>query len=147
VGLLVSISTAAALLAIYVIGRLIDDHKGGLLLKVGAISNSIVHVFRVFVTTPAQAFFVSFINEPMTACYRMPYTKGLYDAADSVPGYRIVYITLFDLARMFGVFLFWMFAYIATFFITSNLLLFQIMFIIGAITSLGVMLQRFPALR
>lgn len=147
VGLIVSISTAAALVAIYVIGKLIDNHQGGLLLKTGATLNAIVHIFRIFVTTPAQAFFVSFINEPMTASYRMPYTKGLYDAADSVPGYRIVYLTLFDLMRMAGVFCFWVFAYFATFFITSDLLLFQIMFVIGAITSLGVMLQRFPALQ
>jgi MFS family permease len=147
VGLVISISTAAALVAIYTIGRLIDDHRGGLLLRSGAIANSVVHIFRIFVTTPAQVFFVSLINEPMTASYRMPYTKGLYDAADSVPGYRIVYLTLFDLVRMLGVFMFWMFAYVATFFISSNLLLFQIMFLIGAITSLGVMLQRFPALR
>ena len=109
--------------------------------------NAVMHLFRIFVTTPAQAFFVSFINEPMTAGYRMPYTKGLYDAADSVPGYRIVYLTLFDLVRMGGVLLFWFGAYVATFFVTSELVLFQAIFIIGAITSLGVMLQRFPALQ
>jgi len=147
VGLLVSISTAAALIAIYVIGQLIDKHKGLLLLNASASANAIVHIFRMFVTTPAQAIFISFINEPMTASYRMPYTKGLYDAADSVPGYRIVYLTLFDLIRMAGVFLFWLFAYCATFFIQSDILLFQILFVLGAIASLGVMLQKFPALR
>ena len=147
VGLIVSISTAAALIAIYTIGRLIDDHKGAALLNYSALMNAVMHLFRIFVTTPAQAFFVSFINEPMTAGYRMPYTKGLYDAADSVPGYRIVYLTLFDLVRMGGVLLFWFGAYVATFFVTSELVLFQAIFIIGAITSLGVMLQRFPALQ
>ena len=147
VGLIVSISTSAALIAIFVIGRLIDKHQGNLLLNTGAMTNAIVHIFRIFVTTPAQAFFVSFINEPMTASYRMPYTKGLYDAADSVPGYRIVYLTLFDLVRMAGLFIFWLFSYFATFFISSNTLLFQIMFAIGALASLGVMLQRFPALQ
>lgn len=147
VGLIVSISTAAALIAIYVIGRLIDKHKGNLLLKTGAITNAIVHIFRIFVTTPAQAFFVSFINEPMTASYRMPYTKGLYDAADSEPGYRIVYLTLFDLARMVGLFIFWLLAYMATFFINSYVVILQLVFVIGAVTSLGVMLQRFPALQ
>jgi hypothetical protein len=114
VGLLVSISTAAALIAIYVIGQLIDKHKGLLLLNASASANAIVHIFRMFVTTPAQAIFISFINEPMTASYRMPYTKGLYDAA---------------------------------FFIQSDILLFQILFVLGAIASLGVMLQKFPALR
>lgn len=147
IGLLVSVSTATALLAIYFIGRLIDNHRGGLLLKVGALANAIVHLVRPFVTGPLQAIFVSFVNEPMTASYRMPYTKGLYDAADSVVGYRIVYITLIDTFRMFGLLVFWLFAYIASFFVSNEVAVLQAAFFVGAIASLGILTQRFPALK
>ncbi len=147
VGLLISISTLATLLAIYSIGKLIDDHRGGLLLRVGAISNAIIHFFRIFISTPAQALFIGFINEPATASFRMPYFKGLYDSADSVAGYRIVYLTLCDLIRMLGTLIFWCFAYLLTILIDSNLLIFQILFVVGGISSFGIMLQRFPALR
>lgn len=147
IGLLVSVSTGTALLAIFFIGRLIDNHKGGLLLRVGAISNSVVHLVRPFVSGPLQAIFVSFVNEPMTASYRMPYTKGLYDAADSVVGYRIVYLTLVDAFRMFGLFVFWLSAYIASFFVSSEVAILQAAFFVAAISSLGILTQRFPALK
>lgn len=147
VGLLVSLSTASALMAFYLIGKLIDDKKGGLLLKFGAISNAIVHCIRPFVTAPLQALTIGVINEPMTASYRMPYIKGYYDASDSVPGYRIVYIVVFDIVRMIGLFVFWTIAYILARLITDDILVLQILFIFGAIASLGVLFQRFPALR
>ena len=147
VGLLVSLSTASALMAFYLIGKLIDDKKGGLLLKFGAISNAVVHCIRPFVTVPLQALTIGVINEPMTASYRMPYIKGYYDASDSVPGYRIVYIVIFDIVRMIGLFVFWTIAYILAKLITDDILVLQILFIFGAIASLGVLFQRFPALR
>lgn len=147
VGLLVSLSTVVALGAIYLIGKLIDKHKGGAMLKFGTVSNAVVHLIRPFVNTPVQAFTLSFINEPMTASYRMPYSKGLYDSADSVPGYRIVYITLFDTFRMLGLFVFWVGAYIASFYITNDIVLLKWLFVVGALCSLGILTQRFPALK
>lgn len=147
VGLLVSLSTASALIAFYLIGKLIDDKKGGLLLKVGAISNAVVHLIRPFVTVPMQALTIGVINEPMTASYRMPYIKGYYDASDSVPGYRIVYIVVFDIVRMIGLFVFWTIAYILAKIISDDILVLQVLFIFGAIASLGVLFQRFPALK
>ncbi len=147
VGLLTSVGTAMALLTFYLIGKLIDDKKGGLLLKVGVFVNSIMHILRIFVTTPIQALLVSIVNEPVTASYRMPFAKGLYDAADSVTGYRIVYITLFDSFRMFGLLIFWSVAFVTSLFIHDEKVLLQTLFVYGAISSLGILTQRFAALR
>ena len=147
IGLLVSISTTIALVAFYLIGKLIDDQKGGLLLKVGVILNSIVHLLRPFVNTPAQAIGVGVVNEPISASYQMPYNKGLYDAADSVPGYRIVYLTIFDGFRMLGLFIFWLGAYIASLYINNDALLLKSLFVVGAIASLGILFQKFTALK
>lgn len=147
IGVLISLSTAIALTTVYLIGKLIDRHKGGILLKIGVICNAALHIVRVFTSTVFQAFTISFVNEPLTASYRMPFTKGLYDAADSVPGYRIVYITLFDTFRMLGVLVFWLGAYIASYYITSDTLLLRYLFFVGALASLGILTQRFPALK
>jgi MFS family permease len=147
IGVLASVSTALALIAIYLIGRLIDQSKGLIMLKVGAILNAVLHIIRPFIITPLGALIVSFINEPLTASYRMPFSKGLYDAADSVTGYRIVYLTLFDSFRMLGLFIFWLGAYIASFFVTNDINILKFMFVIGGISSLGILLQKFPALK
>lgn len=147
IGLLVSISTAIALLAFYLIGKLIDDNRGGLLLKVGIYLNSLVHLIRPFVSTPVQAIGVGVVNEPITASYQMPYNKGLYDAADSVPGYRIVYLTIFDVFRASGLFTFWLIAFVGSLFITNDVILLKILFVIGAFASLGILSQKFAALR
>ena len=146
-GLLISISTLTALIAIYTIGKLIDDRRGGLLLKWGAIGNSLVHVLRPFVTTAPQAFTIGVVDEPLTVSYRMPYNKGMYDASDSVPGYRIVYLVALDIVRMLAVLFFWIFAYALTFFMTNDVLILKILFVLGSISSLGILTQRFPALR
>ena len=147
IGLLVSIGTAASLVAIYLIGKKIDDHKGGILFKTGVIINSFIHLVRPFVVTPIQAISVSLLNEPVSASYQMPYMKGLYDASDSVPGYRIVYLTLIDNFRMLGLLLFWGGAFIASLFITNDISILKAMFIVGAVASLGILSQRFAALK
>jgi MFS family permease len=147
IGLLVSIGTAASLLAIYLIGKLIDNHRGGLLFKVGVYINSFIHLLRPFVVTPIQAISISLINEPVSASYQMPYMKGLYDAADSVPGYRIVYLTLIDNFRMLGLLLFWGGAFIASLMIENDISILKAMFVVGSIASLGILSQRFAALK
>lgn len=146
IGIIIAVSTAIALLSIYLIGKLIDDKKGLILLNTGVIINAFMHLLRPFVTLPSQAASLSFINEPITSSYRMPYLKGLYDATDSVTGYRIVYVTIFDLVRMSGQLVFWLIAYVLSFFIVNDADLLRILFVFGAIASLGIMIQRFPAL-
>lgn len=145
-GLLSAVSTIAALLAVFAIGKLIDRRQGGALLNFGAISNAVVHLFRPFATSALQVLAINVVNEPMTASYRMPYLKGRYDAADSVPGYRIVYITLNDFALAAANFMFWLFMWSACFYINPVTVM-QISFVIASVASLGIMTQKFIALR
>ena len=147
IGSIVAMSTLISLIAIYAIGKTIDDKRGGMLFKGGVVINTFIHIARVFVVTPLQALFITFANDPISASYQMPYTKGLYDAADSVPGYRIVYLMLMDNVRMFGLFLFWSAAYILSTIINNDIDIFKIMFVVGSLTSLGILSQRFAALR
>jgi MFS family permease len=146
IGALASVSTIAALATAYIIGKLIDDNKGRLILNIGAYSNAVVHILRIFVSSIGQAFAINVANEPLTTMYRMPFLKGVYDASDSVPGYRIVYYMLTDMHSAFGNVLFWTFIYIASSNLSDKLTL-QLVFIIGAIMSIVITRQKFAALR
>jgi MFS family permease len=145
-GVLTAISTAVAFLAIFTIGRLIDDNYGKRLLNIGAYANAILHLSRIFVTSPVQALFVNVINEPLTAMYRMPFLKGRYDAADSVPGYRITYFMLIDMFLTVGNVIFWGSLMIIAMHVSDKAAL-QFAFIMGAALSLIITRQKFAALR
>lgn len=145
-GILTAVSTAVALIAIVLIGKLIDDRKGRQLLNIGATINAVLHLFRPFVTNMAQALGVSIINEPVTQMYRMPFLKGRFDASDSVPGYRIVYFMINEFYLAFANVIFWG-SLIVLLLVVPDKLALQITFIVAAILSLCITRQRFRALQ
>ena len=144
-GLLASVSTLVGIFVVYLIGHLVDNNKGRLLLNIGAISNSIIHMLRPFVSTIGQAFGVNIINEPITAMYRLPFLKGMFDASDSVPGYRIAYYMIFEWYVAFANTIFWSFLYFASILWTDYRAL-QLAFIIAAVMSLLITRQKFATL-
>lgn len=146
VGILTALGTVVALIAIKMIGRLIDDHQGGLLLRAGVVLNSAVHFCRAFVATPLQALPVSIVNEPVTSMFQMPYAKGMYDAADSEPGYRVAYLSVMQSMQAIGLFGFWLTMTVLSLLLNDEMTL-RAGFILGAFTTLGILYQRFPALR
>lgn len=95
VTLLVSIITSA------IFGRLIDESKGGLLLKVGVGINVIVHFSRALVTTAVGTVGINAANEVASTALGMSFMRGIFDIADS-SGYRIVYIIIVEIIKNFG---------------------------------------------
>jgi MFS family permease len=145
-GVLASVSTIVALTAIYVIGKLIDENRGKLLLNTGAYLNAVLHLCRSFITTIGQAFAVNVINEILTPMYRMPFLKGKYDASDNVPGYRIVYYMLTEISISLVNIPFWLSLYLISSVYDEKLTL-QIAFVVGAIMSIVITRQKYEALR
>lgn len=145
-GILMSVSTAVALLATYAIGKLVDEHRGGMLLKFGVICNAILHLFRPFITGAGQILGINLINEPLTVAYRLPYLKGRFDAADQVVGYRALYFMINDIFSSLGNLIIWFFIWLTSVFIDPIWSL-KASFIFAAIFSLLIMLQKFPALK
>lgn len=145
-GILTSISTAVALLAIYAIGKLVDKRRGGLLLKIGTISNALMHVLRAFATSVGQVLGINIVNEPVTVAYRLPYLKGRFDVADQVVGYRALYFMINDIFAAIGNTILWGFMWIASIVINPIWSL-KVSFIFAAVFSLLIMTQRFPALK
>ena len=104
-----------------------------------------IHVARVFVRSYVPAVATNLANETITAGYRMPYIKGMYDAADDLPGYRIVYITSME---WFGSLLkgvAWAFLAIMSIGISVHMVM-VVGFGIAGVCSLLVTTERFRAL-
>lgn len=100
-GILSSVTILAAVLASYTYGKLIDNSKGGNLLKFSVIANAIVHMFRPFATLPAAIVGTNIANEAATMGYTMSFTRGIFDTAD-LSGHRILYLCVCEAVSNFG---------------------------------------------
>jgi MFS family permease len=100
-GILSSVTIVAAIVASYAYGKLIDRSKGGALLKMSVIANSLVHVSRAFASTPVMVVGTNITNEVATMGYNMAFTRGTLDTAD-LSGHRIVYLSAIDSFSNFG---------------------------------------------
>lgn len=147
IGSIVSLSILVAIGLARMIGKIVDNRRGRSLLRLSVLVNSLIHVVRPFTSGYVMALGINLVNEGVTAGYRMPYFKGMYDAADDHPGSRIVYIAVMELFANLSRAAFFIFAATCAYFVASEHLVFGILFFVGAISSLLIMLERFPALK
>jgi hypothetical protein len=141
-GAITSLAVIVSIFMAKAVGKMADDHKGRALLRFGSTANAVLHLFRPFVGNFSSALAVNFVNEALTVSYRMPYIKGMYSAADDHPGHRIAYLTVMEFFGLFSrVILFFSAAGLA-YVIKDE----KILFGIGAISSLAIMTERYPAL-
>lgn len=144
-GGLVSLGFLVSILSAYFIGKLVDDKKGKLLLRVGSTLNALLHFFRPLVTTIPAAAIVSVINEIVTVSYRIPYHKGMYDAADHLPGHRIVYIMIMEATGSVAKLFIWVMLYILTLSLGSKEV-FVVGFVFAGLASLLIMTEKFKGI-
>lgn len=90
VGFMVSIFSA------YGIGKVVDKKRGRELLRFSAFVDMFIQFFKPFVQSVPFAFAVNTAGETTAVSMRIAYQKGMYDAADDLPGNRIVYISLME---------------------------------------------------
>ncbi len=100
-GGLASFGVFVGMLAAWTFGQIVDRHKGGVLLIVGIAANMIIHLFRPFVTSVAGVMGVNTANEIATSAYVMPFTRVIFDVADT-SGYRITYMMFIEMILNFG---------------------------------------------
>lgn len=144
-GALASIAVIASLTSAYAIGHLIDNSRGRLLLRFSATANAGLHIFRVFISTYPMALLVNIINEVVTIGYHLPYSKGLYDAADEKGDNRIAYMVVMEMFGSSIKALTWVLIMIMTIVFSDKVVL-QAAFIVAAIASLLIMTEKFKAL-
>ena len=70
-GGLASLGVAVSMVAAWVFGRLVDRHKGDVLLVLGIVGNTITHLFRPFIGTTTGVMGVSVANETATSAYSL----------------------------------------------------------------------------
>jgi MFS family permease len=145
-GSVASISVIASIIIARSFGKLVDDRKGRNLLRFGATSNALVHMFRPFANGFPSVLAINLVNEGVTLAYTLPYTKGVYDAADDHPGFRIVYLCALETVGAFTRLTFYAFATLAAFFYGASNSFFFVVFTVGALSSLVIMTERFRAL-
>lgn len=102
IGALSSISIIVSVIAAYSYGKIVDNRHGKTLLKLSVIGDVFVHLSRPFVSTPIHALGANVANEVVTTGYTMPATRGIFDTADGLPGYRIVYMTVMSTTLVMG---------------------------------------------
>lgn len=101
-GALSSVSMLATIACAYFYGKLVDRHQGKRLLKLSVIADATVHMLRPFVSSPIQAVAANVANEVATTGCALPATRGIFDTADGLPGYRIVYMSLMGATLCIG---------------------------------------------
>jgi len=144
-GALSSVTVVVAILTSIWYGKTIDKNKGGNLLKVGVVANSMVHVSRIFITTPFDALGVNIVNEAATTAQNMAFLRGMFDTAD-VSGHRIMYLVAADMMNNIGATI----ACVAMILCTTMLTgpsSFKVFFGIAAFAILFVSTARFPIYR
>lgn len=144
-GAISTLSVSASILTAFTIGKLIDRHKGRDLLRVATVANAGVHLIRPFVRSYPVATATTLANDGVTIAYRMPYLKGMYDAADDLPGYRIVYITSMEWFGSALKALAWLTLVMLSSVMTDRHVV-TVGFVIAAVSSLIIATERFRAL-
>lgn len=144
-GFITSSSFIVSILAAKSIGRMIDNRHGRQLLRTSAVVNAGVHLMRPFVGNLPFALGVNLANEAVTPGYRMPYFKGLYDAADDLPGQRIVYLCSIEIMGCIAKATLWWLLTILTLIVSGKFVM-QIGFCAAALASVIITTERFRAL-
>jgi len=141
-GSLTALAVLVSILSAKLIGRLSDTQYARRILRVGAILNALTYIVRPWINSLWGVFAVNTANEAITAAYRMPFMKGMYAAADDLPGLRIVYISSMEASDSIAKATVWlMLAILAGAFDLRTVLI--ISFAIAGLASLGVMRERF----
>lgn len=144
-GLIAALSTSIALSASWVIGRLVDRRSGPSLYQYSVLANAALHVGRSFVGSFGGVVALNIANDPVTVAFRMPFTKGYYDEADSIEGYRIAYISSMQAVGSAAKALYAVVLGVAMFYGDDIRILHAQFILVGALT-LYMLSQRFRAL-
>ncbi len=145
IGIVTSVTLFIALIASYGFGRLIDHRRGGELMQYAVRLNSVIHVLRLFVTTPLGVVFANAFNEAATAGYTMPFMRGMFDLADR-SGKRIEYLFIMEMAGNFGAMI-GALVLAGLLLITTEVMAIQTFFVIAAAATLFIGFAKFPLYR
>jgi uncharacterized membrane protein HdeD (DUF308 family) len=145
-GGLTSAAVLASIASAYTIGRLIDIRSGRKILRISVTLNALIYLFRPFVHSLMPALAVNLANEAITAGYRMPFVKGMYAAADDLPGFRIIYIVSMECIASIAKATVWLMLAVMAQALSAYAVI-LVGFMVAATASLLIMVERFRVLQ
>lgn len=145
-GLIITVSLIVALVVIRLVGRSVDRRRSGHLIRTSVLLNVLLHSLRPALLNPAGAVAASVGNESMTVGYKLPLNKGLFDAADDMPGRRIVYVASVEAIGSLAKLVFWTVLLLLAW-LWDPLSAMRWIYLLVAVVSLGVLFERFVSLR
>ena len=144
-GVATAVGTFVAVLCSHLVGKLTDEGRGRSLLRVSTYFSAIVHLSRPFAHSFGAVTAVNVASDVLAMGYRIPFVKAMYDRADSLPGYRIVYLCYMSAFNTAARFVFWLVLWIASQFIDPLTVIYW-GFVAASLFALGITVERFPSL-
>lgn len=141
-GLLTAFGVLVAIVSAKIIGRISDTAFARPIMRVNLVLNALVHCIRPLINSVGGVLAVNVANEAVTAGYRMPFMKGMYAAADDLPGYRIAYISSMECVGSIVKSTVWFLLALSAVVLSLQTVLI-LSFFIAAIASLGITKERF----
>lgn len=146
IGLITTISVITAIASAHVFGKIIDDKQPLRFFRITVVIDSLTYIPRLFAASFGAAVGINIFNQLAVTGMVMSYNKGLYDAADDLPGYRIVYFTILELLSEIPKLAIWVLFAVLTC-LVSDVAAMRILFVIGVFVVPLIMSERFGALR
>lgn len=144
-GALSSIGFVVSIFTAYAIGKLIDNKRGHELLRFSSIVDVFIQLSKPFVAAFPFALVVNTAGETTGVAKRIAYQKGMYDAADDLPGNRIVYITFLETTGAIVKTIIWLLL-LGIGLVVSFEAAIVVGFVIAALANLFTMAERFKGL-
>jgi MFS family permease len=137
-GTLSALTLLVSLVVPYVFGLLVDKKRGGVLLNVSVIAQSIIHLARPFIVTPLGAAAANVTSETAATGVKLPFIRGMFDAAEQSDNERITYMAIMEVALATGGVLanLVLVVFVASFGAEEGL---RWMFVAGAVMTLAIM--------
>lgn len=144
-GLLSSASVGISVIATILFGKMADKNHGRKMIRKASLFGAIVELTRPFVTTLPQTIGLNILYDTSKIGYTLPFVKGMYAAADELPGHRVAYMGVIEaIGNMGRAFACWLLVLVGLSFSARTTL--SVAFVVSAIAVLGVSLERFRAL-
>jgi hypothetical protein len=145
-GLVTSVSAISTILVVHALGKLVDNHRGGLLMTYSALLGGGLHLIRSLATGLPQVLGINILSEWFMAGSHMPYLKGMYDEADHAAD-RAAYIGAMETAINLGRLVLWGLIGLALVASQSDETGFRLAFVAAAWLTPLILRHRFAVLR
>lgn len=145
VGLVTSAAVVSSILMAKMVGSLIDNNKGGLLLQYSVVFLTVIHGLRAMVSSLAGVLGLNIVGEFSETGVLLPLMKGFYARADNSKD-RVAYVVLMETSIVLVRAVFWVLIAVLLVNLDQQLAI-RVVFIFVALATPLTLVQNFGALK